>query len=137
MRLSQGIELLIKHLKDYNIIVMKMYLIGDSKLYIFNILLCVCLYEFVCIKNELVPVQARGHRVLMVLELQVVGSCLIWALGTKPRSFTKAVRALNCCIISLHHSELCHYFPMKWLALSHTLLFSLVIGFYVDQLALN
>lgn len=54
-----------------------------------------------------------------------------------PNASTKAVRALNFCIISLHHNELCHYCPMKWLALSHILLFSLAIGFRVDQLALQ
>lgn len=83
------------------------------------------------------PVEARGHSVPLVLELQVVVSCLIWALGIEPRSSTKAVRALNCCIISLQHNELCHYCPMKWLPLSRVLLFSLAIGFRVDQLALN
>lgn len=60
-----------------------------------------CMYVRVCV--EYVHLSVGQKRVLdpLFLEVQVVVNCLVWGLGTKPRSFGKADCALIHRAVSL------------------------------------
>lgn len=53
------------------------------------------------------PAEARGIKIPLELELQVVMSCPIWVLEANHRSSAKAVNTLNCKVIFSPYSLTC------------------------------